>query len=485
MRPSVIISRVKKLFPYVSQYSSVIGCPIDSMELVSAPLPTFNRLVSTVRKKADGLTVDGMWKEVHRWFLDNPKWNDRYKAVLSGLGYTNQTGRIGGEKAKKLYGSPLHTSISRLERFAACPFAYFVQYGLKAKERRQFSLTAPDMGTFMHSVIDRFSRGLAEQGMTWRDVDREWCRREVAAIVDRMLDSESAAILDSSPRYRYFAVRLKRILTRAVWMIARHVSMGGFEPLGYELTFGEEGDLPPIALELPSGERAYLTGRIDRVDVLEAEEGTYVRVIDYKSGVKNFSLSDMYYGLQVQLIAYLAALLESDPGALKGPVMPAGILYFRIDDPIIAGGRGMTDEEIEKAVMKKLRMDGLVLKDVKVIREMDKGLEGDSLVIPARINKGGDLGKSSAASEKQFDVLNRYVRSLLAKTAEQMLEGDVSIAPYKKDRFTPCSYCEYSPVCQFDTAFTDNRYRVLRTITEQQFWSLVGNREKSEKGEVE
>ncbi len=485
MRPSVIISRIKKIFPQVKEYSNVLDSTADSLELVSAPLPTFNRLVSNVRRSLEGTGINEVWQQVHRWYMDNPEWAERCRTMLSGLHYTNQAGSIGGEKAKKLYGSPLYTSISRLERFAACPFAYFVQYGLRARERKQFGLSAPDMGTFMHNVIDRFSKELAEKGMTWRDIDREWCRREVDAIVDRMLDSKAAAVLDSSPRYKYLVLRLKRVLTRAIWMIAQHIRMGGFEPLGYELAFGEEGGLPPIVLDLPSGERVCLTGRIDRVDVLQTEDGTYIRVIDYKSGVKKFNLSDLYYGLQVQLITYLAALLENVPDLLKGPALPAGILYFRIDDPIITNGRGMTDEEVERAIMKKLRMDGLLLKDVKVIRNMDKDLEGNSLIIPARINKGGDLGKSSAASAEQFELLKRYVRGLLAKTAEQMLEGNVSIAPYKKNGVTPCSYCEYSPVCQFDTVFPDNRYRVFMDIKEQQFWELIGYREKLKKGEVE
>jgi ATP-dependent helicase/nuclease subunit B len=485
MRPSVIISRVKKLFPGITEHSNVIDRGMDSPDLVTAPLPTFNRLISAVRKNGESLRAAGIWQEVHRWYMENPGWADRYRAVLSGLDYSNQAGSIGKEKAGRLYGSPLYTSISRLERFASCPFAYFMQYGLRAKERRQFGFTAPDMGTFLHGVIDRFSRNLSQKGMTWRSVDREWCAREVADIVDEILNSEPAAILGNSPRYRYLTARLKRMLTRAVWMIARHIQMGGFEPLGYEMAFGGEGDFPPIVLDLPSGERVYLTGRIDRVDALETGDGTYIRVIDYKSGSKDFSLSDLYHGLQIQLITYLAALLENGTGKLKGPILPAGILYFKVDDPIIADGRGMTDEEIERAVMKKLRMDGLVLEDIRVIREMDKDLEGSSLIIPARINKGDVLGKSSAASAEQFELLKRHVRGLLTRTAGEMLEGNVSIAPYRKDRFTPCSYCEYSPICQFDTAFADNRYRILREIKDEQVWSLVGNSKEAEKGEVE
>ncbi len=487
MRPSIIISRVKKLFPNISQYSHIIdrNTDADNLELVAAPLPTFNRLISTVRRRAEGLEMGQVWQDVHRWYMENPQWSERYMTMLSGLDYSNQTGSIGRDKAKKLYGSPLYTTISRLERFAACPFAYYIQYGLKAKDRKVFRLTAPDMGTFMHNVIDMFSRNLREKGITWRDLDSEQCIHEVSAIVDGIMSEKSASILSSSPRYRYFTVRLKRILARAVWLIAQHIKRSGFEPLGYELSFGGEGEYPPITIELEWGEKVYLTGRIDRVDTLETEDGTYLRVIDYKSGNKDFSLSDVYYGLQVQLITYLDALWENGSGSFKEPVLPGGILYFMIDDPIITDGRGMTLQEIEKAIMKKLRMKGLLLEDIKLIKEMDREIDGSSLIIPARINKGDVLGKSSAANAEQFDLLRRYVRKLLARSAEEMLKGDVSIAPYRRNKFTSCTYCEYSSICQFDTGFADNRYRMLKDIKDNEFWSLMGYKEKSEKGEVE
>ena len=486
LRPSVIISRIKRLFPAVTEYSNVTGRDTgrDVLELVSAPLPTFNRLISNVRKGTAGPDAKGIWKDVHRWYIDNPRWQDRYKSMLAGFEYSNQTGSIGSQRAGKLYGRPLYTSISRLERFASCPFAYFVQYGLRARARKEFKLSAPDMGTFMHGVIDRFSKGLEGKGMSWRDLDREWCRREVSCIVDEMLKEYPQAVLGSSPRYSYLTSRLKRVLTRAVWTIAQHIKRGGFQPLGYELAFGGDGDLPPISLELPSGERMYLTGRIDRVDIMETEDGTYIRVVDYKSGSKDFSLDDLYYGLQIQLITYLAALLENGADRFREPVLPAGLLYFRIDDPIVNDEGGMTEEEIERAVMKKLRMNGLLLADAEIIKEMDREIDGSSLIIPARINKGGVLGKSSAASAEQFELLYRHVRDLLAKTAGQMLEGEVSIAPYKKKRFTPCSYCEYSAVCQFDTGFADNRYRVFENIEDGRIWSFIGHSKKGEKGEV-
>lgn len=487
LRPSVIISRLKGMFPAIAEHrenDGRSGCNCG-LEFISAPLPTFNYLITKMREQGIKRKPGDIWIQVRRWYEKAPQWKDAYKDMLRGLEYSSQTYSIGSGRARELYGEPLYTSISRLERFTACPFAYFVQYGLRARGRREFKLAAPDLGTFMHYVIDRFSAGLEEKGKTWRELDRKWCDREVSAIVDDILKENPELILTSSARYRHITTRLERILKRAVWTIAQHMKRSGFEPLGYELAFGgEKGGLPPILIELASGEKVYLTGRIDRVDKMETRDGTYLMVIDYKSGSKDFGLSDLYHGLQLQLITYLSALLESPVEGLKSPLLPAGFLYFRLDDPIIRDKSGMSGEEIERAVLKKLKMDGLVLADTELIKEMDRQIDGYSEIIPVRINKGGELGKSSAATEEQFKALLLYTEGLLIRTIERMIEGDVSIAPYKQQGFTPCNYCEYSAICQFDTMFKDNRYRVLKRIKDQQVWGLIERKDVKEKGDA-
>jgi len=485
MRPSIIISRLKKVFPNICEYSSFINNDTDkdNMELIAAPAPTFNQLLSAVRRQAEGFKVNLLWWDVYRWYMGNEEWKEKCLTVLSGLSYSNQAGAISPDRAKKLYGSPVYSSISRFERFAACPFSYYVQYGLKAKERKVFKLTPPDVGIFMHSVIDRFSKELSERNMSWRELEREQCEEEVSRIVDDLLLKMSGSILNSSQRYKYLTGRLKRVLTRAVWLIAEHIKRSGFEPLGYEMAFGEGEKFPPISLELPGGEKIHLTGRIDRVDTMETEEGTYLRIIDYKSGNKDFKLSDVYYGLQIQLITYMDAIWENGSSEMAEPVLPGGILYFKVADPIIKGANGLTEEEIEKAIMKQLKMKGLLLADVKLIKEMDREIDGDSLIIPARINKGGVLGRSSGATIQQFELLRRHVRKLLFKTADEMLKGNVSIKPYKKKRVTSCTYCPYSSICQFEPGLKDNNYRILNDIKNDDIWKLFVQDSTREKGE--
>jgi ATP-dependent helicase/nuclease subunit B len=473
MRPSIVISRIRKVFPNITESSNIAAGSIDrdNIEMVTVPVPTFNELVSRMRSHAEGIKVNTIWWDVYRWYSNKEFWKDKCDTVMSGLFYTNQVEAIKQENARKIYSRPLYTSVSRLESYIACPFSYFIRYGLKAKERRVFNLSAPDVGTFIHTVIDRFSTSLNKSGKDWRTVDKEWCGKEISNIVDNLLSGLSRPVLRSTGRYRYLSERLKRILTRAIWVIAEHIRRGGFEPIGYELAFGQDGEFPPIVLQLPSGEEVRLTGRVDRVDALKAEEGTYIRIVDYKSGSRSFKLSDVYYGLQIQLVAYMDAILNGT----GRKALPAGIFYFRIDDPIIKSGSSISEEEIEKAIMKELKMKGLILADVKLVREMDRSIEGDSLIVPARINKDDTLGRSSAASIEQFDMIFRYVKKLLANAVEEMLRGNIAISPYKRNKSISCMYCPYPSICQFDQGLKDNNYRIMKDIKDEDLWRLIGN----------
>mgnify|MGYP000852614717 CR=1 FL=1 len=475
MRPSIIVSRIKKLFPQVRWRSNIIK-PANSeeyLELITSPQPVFNQLVLALRDKTNGVEINPLWKSVYDWYSAQPQWRIKCKLMESAFKYKNIALPVSKDKVRQLYGSNAYSSVSKLEKYTSCPFAYYVQYGLGAKERRIYQLSPPDVGTFMHSVIEKFSQVVEEQGISWREFSKEWCSQQISRIVDSQLDSMRNTILGSSKRFRALTVRLKRVVTRAVWLIAEHIRRSSFEPIGYEVDFSEGGKFPPITIELDSGEKITLVGRIDRVDALKTDEGTYLRIVDYKSGQKDFRLSDVYYGLQIQLITYMDALWEISNRENEGQVYPGGMLYFKLDDPIIRCSGAITPEEVEAAIMKKLKMKGLVLADVQLIKHMDNEIQGSSLIIPARINKDNTLGKSSAATLEQFTVLRGYVKQLLKDICTEIMKGYVPIKPYKKKKITSCQYCSYSSICQFDLTQNENSFKVLHDRDNDEVWKLM------------
>lgn len=463
IRPSVIISRLKKIFPNIDNKSYLVEQEAKTdeeiLEKITVKAPTFNELINEIKEFDDGKEINNIWLDVYRYYLNDEEYSNITKKVISGLSYTNQVQKIEEEKIKSLYDKNL--SVSRLEMYAQCPFAYFIQYGLKAKERKEYSFTAPDLGTFIHNILDRFSKQLSIDNLDWREIDRVYITNRVSQIVDDIVSRIPGYILESSERYKYLAYRLKNMLISAISIISEQIKQGSFEPADYEVDFSVKGKYPPIKIILNDGEEINLRGQIDRIDEFENEEGRYIRIIDYKSGKKDLSLTDIYHGLQLQLLVYLDAILESGDD-----LNPAAILYSRIDDPIVKFDENKDDEEIRENILKSLKMQGLLIKDSNIIKEMDKSLangeRSTSLIIPANLNKDGTLGRhTKGVSSEEFEVIRKYVKDLIKDLCEDMLDGNISISPYKNKDKNSCTFCNYSAICQFDTTLKDNKYKII------------------------
>jgi ATP-dependent helicase/nuclease subunit B len=175
------------------------------------------------------------------------------------------------------------------------------------------------------------------------------------------------------------------------------------------------------------------------------------------------------------MLTYLDIVMTHSKELVELEATPAGVLYFHVHNPIINSTKLLSMDEIEKEIMKKFKMNGLMLSDQNVIRLMDQSLEsGDSQIISAGINKDGNLSKrSKVASINEFENLREYVRNLYQKTGNAIIEGDVDIAPYKLKNKTPCTFCSYKSVCQFDESIESNHYRILPRQTNEQVLELI------------
>lgn len=481
-RPSIIVHRLKKILPNVKEESEGFKLVNDKYDKISAKLPTLNELMIAIRKNYDGAEIEDYWKYVYDWYLKEPKWKERIEYVKKGLEYTNLENNISKEKAKKLYEdnkNKISLSVSRLERYAQCPFAYYIQYGLKAKDRKIYEFTAPDLGSFMHEILDEFTNEIKEKDLKWSDLSKENCRNIINSLVDNQVKNNKSSILNSSKRYSYFTDRFKRILTKSVMVISEQMKRSDFEIYKNELAFGFSKDVNSIKLDLPSGESFYLNGRIDRVDKLNLDGETYLRIIDYKTGSKKFDLNKFYNGLQMQLLVYLDALINNSENIVENQAMPGAILYFRIDDPILKSKGDLTEEEIKSEVLKELKLEGLLLDDVKVVKAMDNTLEPGthSLIIPANMKKAGDLGKNKALiTMEQFELLRKYVNEKMVEICQNMIEGKIDIEPCKENKNIVCDYCNYSHICQFDSSLEDNRYKVIPKKKDEEIWKSINEK---------
>ena len=481
LRPSIIIPRLKKIFPNINEESEIYnnGLNEDRYHNITAPIPTFNELIGALRRQYEKAVIEDYWIAAFKWFEGSEEFTEKVNTIFRGLTYSNLMEHVPREKIKRLYSNDngrLMFSVSRIEKYAECPFSYYVKYGLKAKDRKVYEFSAPDLGSFMHDILDQFTNKVKNENIKWSDLTKERCKEIVNILVDTKLKNEQNSILNSNKKYQYFSERFKRTITKAVTVISEQMRSGEFEIFKNEFDFGDFKDSEPIKLQLPSNEEVYLHGRVDRIDKIELDGETYIRIVDYKSGSKKFDLNELYYGLQIQLLVYLDAILKNSESILKTQCMPGAILYFKIDNPIIKSKKALGEEEIREEILKKLKMNGLLLKDAELVRAMDNNMETYSLIIPAAFKKDGDFtSNSSVVTLEQFNILRDYVNEKMIEICEEMLSGEIKIEPCKSSSTNYCDYCDYSSICQFDTSIKDNKYKVIFKKKNEDLWHDMEN----------
>lgn len=468
LRPSMLLDRCKKIFPGLKADSNILDDYKSQMQMISSPSSTFKHLVKNLRLGLDGKPMEAIWWDVYDWYLKERDWEQRREITIAGFFHNNQPVPLGKKLAGRIYRTPLHSSISRMEQYVKCPFAHFVRYGLEPAERKLYSIGSPDIGEILHDCLLSFSRELQSRKIAWQEIRNEDCDLIMDDVVEDIIPRFGNGIFISSPRYRYMLKRLQRTLKRSIRVLAEHLKQGDFNPLGYEVRFGSGGSFPPIVVDLENGERVFLEGRIDRLDILEEEGKSYIKILDYKSGSKEFNLSDVYNGLTIQLLVYLWAVLESEKQFKGKEIKPAGIFYFKIDDPLVNSDEELA-EKVEHEIMRKLRLKGLALQDVNVVRQMDKNISDHSDILPLGFNREGDFYKSSSVlGERQFFALIDHIKNLLKEIGGEIMKGNIKIEPFKNKRQMACTYCDFPSFCQFDRLFPENDYRQIKDLENEE-----------------
>ncbi|MBR5122602.1 MAG: helicase-exonuclease AddAB subunit AddB, partial [Anaerotignum sp.] len=446
----------------------------------TAPEATFHLLGGEMRKHSEETPLSPLWQDIYSFFDENTAWKNRLEMLKKGIGKTGKPERLASRTAKALYGKNVLSSVSKLERYAGCPFSFFAEYGLKAEERRLYQLHTPDLGTLFHEVLELFSTKLEENSVQWKDLTKEKTTALIEACVDEAAPRLSDRILMESAANKYLVRRLKRVSTKAAWTLVQHLQMGDFVPAGYEVGFGIHEALPPIVIELGDGGSLILNGKIDRVDLLDAEGTRYLKIIDYKSGNKTFSFQDIYYGLQLQLLIYLDAYLKyyKKTGA---ELKPGGVFYFRIAEPTLSLEKEVSAEQIEKTLYEKMKMSGLLLQEDAIIQSIDhslkpegaKNFSGSSAIVPVGFTQKGDFSATSnLADEAQYEAILQFVTQRTKEIGEAMKSGIITPLPFKDKDRTPCSYCKYRSICRHDYE-EKPKFRKLKKINKADFWTEI------------
>lgn len=370
------------------------------------------------------------------------------------------------ELARRAFGDLQAVSASRLEQYAACPFAHFVRYALRPEEFRPFELSPRDAGTFYHEALSRF---VDKNARRLGRMDAKESLREMDGIADSLLDALINGAAGESALTRTEISNLKSVARRAAQMLVRQFDGSRFVPVGME------ADIARGEVRLRETEPESVMGRIDRVDVFEDQDARYVRVVDYKTGGREFSLAQTYYGLQMQLVVYLAAAVKQLGG------VPVGAFYFSVSDPVLDTPE-RNPEAVETLRAEALRMDGPVLADTDVIGAMGSLPEN---VIHVSFKKDGSLSKvgERALAKEDFERLIDHTLRMAYDMLTQIRSGNTEIAPAKIGNRCACDYCPSATVCQFDERLPGAITRMLPNMRASQVLEKLQSEAVSTKSE--
>ena len=403
--------------------------------------------------------------------------------------------------AEKLFGPTLRSSVSRLEEFAQCPFRFFVHSGLRAEERKVFELDAREQGSFQHEVLKMFHEQLSAEGKRWRDLTPPDARERVGKIAAALAPDYRDGLLHTSEQSRFTARVLAESLqdfveTLVTWMRGQYE----FDPAVAELEFGiGAGGAPAWEIDLGAGHRLALRGRIDRIDLCRETGGRALCVVmDYKSGQKKLDKILVEHGVQLQLLAYLAAIRSWPPEVWAGlnlpaffslaspgsagvrPVkikprqlagesqfgIPAGVFYVNLRGQYESGGT--RDEALADAAAARKRAYRHAGRfDAGALSRLDRANAADQFNY--RLNKDGSVRSNSveALPRAEFEALLDRVETQLQEMGRAIFSGAAQVDPYRKGHETPCEFCDYRAACRIDP--WTHRYRVLRPSAEKAF----------------
>lgn len=463
LRPSYLVGTIQKLFPQLL----VTEVPqVRTSEQILTPESGMEFFLQGLGEKSE---IE-FWNALTHWYLKDERFRDQVQKLLDAAYDSYSEEPISHAVTKALYGTTLENSVTRLERFASCAFAHYLQYGLGLKERELLQFASVDMGNIYHEILEHFSKQVEVSEYGWFDMPEEVVNQFVQNAMEEVVAGYKGAEAFEDAKNRYLLSRMKQTLYCTVWALIHQVKKGRFIPSEFEVSFSGYSDFNAIRFHLSEEEKMNLRGRIDRVDTYEEDDKVYVRIIDYKSGNTSFSLLNLYHGLQLQLVVYMNAAMELV--AKKHPdkqIEPAGIFYYHVKHPMIDGIGNESDEEIRKALLEQLKLNGLVNEKPEVYRGMDTELGSSSSVIPVGLKADGSLrATSKVASAEEFSVISEYVNRKITETGQQIFAGDVTMSPYQLEKRSGCDYCPYHAVCGFDSRLPGHSYRKLEAIDDSE-----------------
>lgn len=464
LAPSPLVERLATLYPNCTQKSDIErgdalpDCAAEALTLTASDLRRFR----------DEGACPARLPALIEWLTRQDGTRKLTQRMIEESAANFLPLSIPRETAAALYGKSVPMSASRLESFNNCPFQHFVRYGLRAVETREFTERAADLGEFYHAALEAFVRAVNEQNNNWKLLTDEQALGILDEALPKVIQEHHDGILFENERMRATLFLLVETLRQSVLAIVSQLRAGSFSPILTEVRFGYGAPFPPIRIVSPDGGEALIGGVIDRVDSASVGGRELLRIVDYKTGGRDFDFAGVLQGLTLQLPLYLLAAAERAETR-------AGLYYMPIAQPVVSDA----EEDLESAAIEAFRLKGLTLSEASVIRASDNLLAGGKSAVLYKVEQTGDEDYAgSVCTASEMEALLSLAKKKSEQTLSRMLSGELDASPAaRKKRQEACIYCDYKSVCRFDSKKPGCRVRMLKTIKQDEFFTLIAGGE--------
>lgn len=453
--PAYLIRVILGLFPKLV-VEKVTRQNMTTLENIAAAEDGLDDFAETLRVylNQENAVAEEEQKKTLKILCNAYKENEAAERIQEAALTTYENVPLSEMAAELLYRDRNKGSVSRLEQFAGCAYAQFLRYGLELKEQEEYDFNAMDFGIIYHHVLEMLFKELSKQKLTLIGADEEVLRGIIGDILDDYTEEYGAWILHSNARNEYRICQMKEVLLRSVTEMKHQLSKGKFQPAYFERAFRLKGEFP-------------LVGKIDRIDLCHEGDEVYVKVVDYKSGNRKFNPEELYYGLSLQLPAYMNAALELVSQSEKGKkAVPASMLYSRLRNPYVDDSK----KDVEHEIHMEMRPQGVTDESDKVIDLMDTGLTGSSEVLRVKKKKDGGLdAHSQTVTPEMFRTMLDFTEKKIQDLMKEMSSGEIGVNPVhlEGEQSNSCTYCIYKGVCRMDARIPGYHVQELPKMPEE------------------
>ncbi len=464
---SSIISRIKTLFPKLNE-KTVDGSLFDTNNILTGKEAAFGSLIKAVSTNLNSEFTN----ELYKYFSNDEEYSKKLKAIKYGIISQIPQNYISKKLMdilwQEVYGKG---SVSKLEKFTACPFAFYMNYVLKAEERDLFQLKNTEIGTLSHKIMEEFSKHIKSENMDWSCADKNYTDSFIDKHIGEFVKELDSDIFESNRN----AAILDKIISSAklsLWANVEQIKAGRFKPESFEISFGRaDSEIPAIEIEVEDNKILKLNGVIDRVDKMLADDGkVYVKIVDYKSSSKSLDINKIYNGLQLQLVLYMNTLI-TDKNTEAG-----GMFYFKVSEPeLINDGDNKNELSYEDFILNRMALNGMY--DESVTENLDSAkIEVLVRRKPVEILRDISLSDSTVLDKEEMNNLLDYSRDIVKNIGKEMAKGNIEISPYQYGNENSCNFCPYGTVCDFKNSNGENMRNIEKR--DEEIWEIINNKEK-------